>query len=127
MKILVVDDEELLVKGIRFNLMNEGYEIITGSNGLEAVALAQNQKPDLIILDDLGAEIENQFNSSTFYSIINARQNLNKPVIVNTNLTFKEIEQRYSQRTLSRLSIFRTLRFAGTDVRMQKQREQYQF
>lgn len=84
-------------------------------------------RADLIILDDLGAEIENQFNSSTFYSIINARQNLNKPVIVNTNLTFKEIEQRYSQRTLSRLSIFRTLRFAGTDVRMQKQREQYQF
>ena len=29
MKILVVDDEELLVKGIRFNLQNEGYEIIT--------------------------------------------------------------------------------------------------
>ena len=39
MKILVVDDEELLVKGIRFNLQNDGYEIITGSNGLEAVKL----------------------------------------------------------------------------------------
>ena len=37
MKILVVDDEELLVKGIRFNLQNEGYEVITGSNGREAV------------------------------------------------------------------------------------------
>ena len=51
MKILVVDDEDLLVKGIRFNLQNEGYEIITGSNGLEAVELASEQKPDLIILD----------------------------------------------------------------------------
>ena len=51
MKILVVDDEDLLVKGIRFNLQNEGYEIITGSNGLEAVELAGEQKPDLIILD----------------------------------------------------------------------------
>ena len=58
MKILVVDDEELLVKGIRFNLMNEGYEIITGSNGLEAVALAQNQKPDLIILDVMMPEMD---------------------------------------------------------------------
>ena len=29
MKILVVDDEELLVKGIRFNLQNEGYDVIT--------------------------------------------------------------------------------------------------
>jgi DNA-binding response OmpR family regulator len=51
MKILVVDDEDLLVKGIRFNLQNEGYEIITGSNGLEAVELSKEQKPDLIILD----------------------------------------------------------------------------
>ena len=51
MKILVVDDEELLVKGIRFNLQNEGYEIVTGSNGLEAVQLAQTEHPDLVILD----------------------------------------------------------------------------
>lgn len=51
MKILVVDDEDLLVKGIRFNLQNDGYEIITGSNGLEALELAKSQSPDLIILD----------------------------------------------------------------------------
>lgn len=51
MKILIVDDEELLVKGIRFNLQNEGYETITGKDGLEAVALAKEENPDLIILD----------------------------------------------------------------------------
>ena len=51
MKILVVDDEELLVKGIRFNLQKEGYEVISGYNGAEAVALAQCQQPDLIVLD----------------------------------------------------------------------------
>ena len=51
MKILVVDDEDLLVKGIRFNLQNDGYEVITGSNGLEAIEQAKNKKPDLIILD----------------------------------------------------------------------------
>ncbi len=51
MKILVVDDEALLVKGIRFNLQNDGYEVITGSDGVEAVELAQSEKPDLIVLD----------------------------------------------------------------------------
>ena len=51
MKILVVDDEALLVKGIRFNLTNEGYEVITGSNGQEAVDLVTQQKPDLVVLD----------------------------------------------------------------------------
>ena len=51
MKILVVDDEALLVKGIRFNLQNEGYEVLTGSDGLDAVRLVQEQAPDLLVLD----------------------------------------------------------------------------
>ena len=40
MKILVVDDEKLLVKGIKFNLENDGYEVVTGCDGMEAVELA---------------------------------------------------------------------------------------
>ena len=51
MKILVVDDEALLVKGIRFNLQQDGYEVITGCDGVEAVELAQSQQPDLFVLD----------------------------------------------------------------------------
>lgn len=51
MKILVVDDEELLVKGIRFNLQNEGYDVVVGYNGLEAVEKAKTVHPDIIILD----------------------------------------------------------------------------
>ena len=51
MKILVVDDEALLVKGIRFNLQSEGYDVITGSDGRDAVQLVRDEKPDLVILD----------------------------------------------------------------------------
>ena len=51
MKILVVDDEALLVKGIRFNLKSDGYEVITGSNGQEAVELVRSEAPDLVVLD----------------------------------------------------------------------------
>ena len=51
MKILVVDDEALLVKGIRFNLQNDGYEVITASNGAEALDCTKEHKPDLVILD----------------------------------------------------------------------------
>ena len=58
MKICVVDDEDLLVKGIRFNLKNEGYEVITGSNGLDAVDLARNEKPDLMVLDVMMPEMD---------------------------------------------------------------------
>ena len=58
MKILVVDDEELLVKGIRFNLQNEGYDVITGCNGAEAVMLCKNESPDLVILDVMMPEMD---------------------------------------------------------------------
>ena len=51
MKILVVDDEKLLVKGIKFNLENDGYEVITGSDGQEALEIASREHVDLIILD----------------------------------------------------------------------------
>lgn len=58
MKILIVDDEELLVKGIRFNLQNDGYEVITCTNGLEALQAAKNQSPDLIVLDIMMPEMD---------------------------------------------------------------------
>ena len=50
-KILVVDDEQLLVKGIKFNLEHEGYQVETGFDGEQAVDLARNGNFDLIILD----------------------------------------------------------------------------
>lgn len=58
MRILVVDDEDLLVKGIRFNLQNDGYEVVTGSNGLEAIEYTKADKPDLIILDVMMPEMD---------------------------------------------------------------------
>ena len=51
MKILVVDDEKLLVKGIKFNLENDGYEVVTGADGMDAVELAAAGDIDLIVLD----------------------------------------------------------------------------
>ncbi len=58
MRILVVDDEKVLVKGIKFNLQNEGYEVETGSDGEEAVELARTGRFDLIILDLMMPKID---------------------------------------------------------------------
>ena len=51
MKILIVDDEKLLVKGIKFNLEQEGYQVITAFDGEEAIRLAHDESIDLILLD----------------------------------------------------------------------------
>lgn len=57
-KILVVDDEKVLVKGIKFNLENEGYQVEVGYDGEEAVELARDGSFDLIILDLMMPKID---------------------------------------------------------------------
>ena len=60
MKILMVDDEKLLVKGVKFNLENEGYEVECAYDGAAAVELARNGRFDLIILDVMMPELDGQ-------------------------------------------------------------------
>jgi DNA-binding response OmpR family regulator len=57
-KILVVDDEKTLVKGIKFNLENEGYQVECAYDGAAAVELARNEKYDLLILDVMMPEVD---------------------------------------------------------------------
>jgi DNA-binding response OmpR family regulator len=58
MKILVVDDEKVLVKGICFNLRTEGYEVDAGYDGEQAVEMAKANHYDLIILDLMMPKID---------------------------------------------------------------------
>jgi two-component system, OmpR family, alkaline phosphatase synthesis response regulator PhoP len=57
-KILVVDDELDMVELVAFNLRAEGYEVITATNGLEALNQARSALPDLILLDLMLPEID---------------------------------------------------------------------
>ncbi len=57
-KILVIDDEKILVKGIKFNLENEGYEVDVGYDGEEAVEKAGRGRYDLLILDLMMPKID---------------------------------------------------------------------
>ncbi|WP_299102269.1 response regulator transcription factor [uncultured Winogradskyella sp.] len=50
-KILLVDDEPDILEIVGYNLSSEGYQVIKGENGLEAIELAKKNKPHLIILD----------------------------------------------------------------------------
>lgn len=57
-KILIVDDEQDLVWAVRYTLIDEGYEVLTASNGIEAITVAQSSRPDLIILDIMMPHID---------------------------------------------------------------------
>lgn len=78
---------------------------------------------DLLIIDDLGAEMSNQFTVSCLYNIINTRINFDRSIIINTNLAADELRRRYSDRIISRLfGEFLPLEFIGTDIRAKKLR-----
>lgn len=57
-KILVVDDEKPISDIIKFNLTKEGYDVITAADGQEALALFNDEKPDLVLLDQMLPEID---------------------------------------------------------------------
>jgi len=57
-KILLVDDEPDILEIVGYNLSNEGYTVITGSNGVEAVKLGKKHKPHLVILDVMMPEMD---------------------------------------------------------------------
>ena len=58
MKILVVDDEKVLVKGIKFNLESEGYQVDVGYDGQDAVDMARGNAYDIILLDLMMPKID---------------------------------------------------------------------
>lgn len=100
-------------------LQNEYYG--KGESGVDTMETLMEAR--LTIIDDLGAEMENQFNVSALYNIVNSRLNAGRPVIISTNLTPKELERRYTNRVASRLmTMYQCLRFVGRDVRQIKLR-----
>jgi DNA replication protein DnaC len=123
----------LLSSCIANSLLSEGYNVVFGSilnifrrvedehfgraegNTTEVIINA-----DLVILDDLGSEFQTSFTDSVLYEIINGRINLNKPTIISTNLTLKELDSKYNDRIVSRLTgCFKPIMFVGRDVRQE--------
>jgi two-component system, OmpR family, alkaline phosphatase synthesis response regulator PhoP len=56
--ILVVDDEQDILEFVGYNLRNEGYNVITSNNGLNAIEMAEKHNPDLVILDVMMPEMD---------------------------------------------------------------------
>jgi len=73
---------------------------------------------DLLIIDDLGTELTNQFTVTSLYNIMNTRINYDRSIIINTNLPISELRKRYSDRIISRLfGEFKPFEFNGADIR----------
>lgn len=76
---------------------------------------------DLLVLDDLGTEIENQYSIATIYNIINSRILSGRPTIISTNCEFDELLNKYDQRITSRITgEYIKMYLFGNDIRNMK-------
>jgi two-component system OmpR family response regulator len=57
-KILVVEDDRTLLDVLKYNLVKEGYNVITATDGAQALEIARSQKPELIVLDIMLPELD---------------------------------------------------------------------
>ena len=73
---------------------------------------------DLLIIDDLGTEIDNQYSIATLYNIINSRILAKKPTVISTNYDFRALEDKYDKRITSRITgEYVKMIFIGEDIR----------
>lgn len=76
---------------------------------------------DLLILDDLGTEFRSSFSTAAIYAIVNGRLLAQKPTLISTNLSVREMMEFYSERFVSRIiGSYRRVVFVGKDIRQQK-------
>lgn len=76
---------------------------------------------DLLIVDDVGTELITQYTVSAFFELLNSRIVSGKKMVLNSNLSLKELQDIYSQRIASRIAEFEILRFIGKDdIRLMK-------
>jgi len=82
-RILVVDDEPDVVRILSKSLMLNGYEVITANDGLECLAKAENEIPDLILLDNVMPNMDGQ---TTLAKLKDSKKTEGIPVIMVTAL-----------------------------------------
>ncbi len=113
----------------------KGYGVVYGSAGNlfgaaekehfsfsgETTAVDSLLNCDLLIIDDLGTEFYSSFAASLFYNIINSRLLSGKATVINTNLSFDELEKRYTPRITSRfMGGYEMINLIGSDIRQIK-------
>ncbi|MBQ6837798.1 MAG: ATP-binding protein [Clostridia bacterium] len=77
------------------------------------------ERSDLLIIDDLGAEFSTAFSQAAINELVNNSILSGKPMIIISNLSRNELEEKYGQRLTSRLNCFEIIQFVGEDIRQQ--------
>lgn len=96
----------------------EDYKFNQDNKQLNKAHIDRIMNTDLLIIDDLGAEMTTSFTAEVLFDLVNTRINSKQATIISTNLDFPELETIYSERISSRiLGSYTLLEFNGDDLR----------
>lgn len=118
-----VIDKGFDVLYVPFNTLILKLEAMRFGQGSEdfQTAMEPVMASELLVLDDLGCEFSTSFSNSVLYDIVNTRQLMSLPTIINTNLNGNELSSKYGERLSSRLlGCYRVIPFVGSDIRLKK-------
>jgi DNA replication protein DnaC len=115
-------------------VISKGYSVIYGSaQKLIGAIVKENfgresevdseellSKADLLIIDDLGTEVENRYYVSVFYNLLNTRLNAGLPTVINTNCELAQLKKQYGDAIISRILTMECLPFFGEDIRVSR-------
>ncbi len=98
-RILIVDDDRVLLKALDTKLRGQGYEVVSATNSTEAMHAALEKRPDLVILDLTLFSEDGAFNGLTDgFSVLNwmryTMEDASFPVVIYTADTSAEVERR---------------------------------
>lgn len=81
---------------------------------------------DLLIIDDLGSEISNSFTVAKIFELLNKRMIYGAPTLISTNLSMRDLENKYTQRIISRIfGDYNIVRLSGDDLRFKQRKRLY--
>ena len=111
--------------GVLYFSAGEFFEILADSTFEKGpgrtAARSLTSSCDLLIIDDLGTELTNSFTASALFRVINERLSGKRSTVISTNLSLRELSEKYSERVLSRItSEFTIFRLTGEDIRIRK-------
>lgn len=115
--VLYLTANDLFQQVIEQYLMNKKFELEQLYNYI--------YNSELLIIDDLGTEMPNSFYLSELFDIINKRGLTGKSTAISTNLALKQLQERYSERIMSRIvESYTVLHLYGENIRYQKRKNQ---
>lgn len=119
----VLDSGSTVIYLTAFNLFRllENYRFHNNDGQISIDEIQAIYDCDLLIIDDLGTEVNNAFTTSELFSLINSRLLDKRPIVISTNLSPSGWTNQYSDRIVSRIyGNYLSLGFTGSDIRLQK-------